>query len=269
MNYPVKIQNIKITAPTKMVTGLSSYDEIVSKKTILFNKQSDAELINTYARIHGEKLNTSPIASLPKEEKRKACVNALTFQLELVQEVDRNSTGSQTIGTINPLSIFLTGRSNTSSSTGLKYFWQVATFQNIQDNGFNINTDLSEHFANQNIFVYLLRTHSFKAITNAEGLITESPKRNTRGGNILTLNGNLIFQQVSFVIRESADINADVEQLQEVEKQNALDFTYNGVIDASEIPTEIKMGALFNDEFQSWLQEEYASRNLQMMTAIA
>lgn len=268
MNYSVKVQKIKITAPTKAVTGLSSYEDIVAKKASLFSKLDDKGLIALYAKIHGDKLTNSPIADLPKEEKRKACINALTFQLELVQEIDRVGGSGDTTSS-NALSHFLVGRSNTTSSTGTKWFWQVTTYQFIQENGFKTDTNVTEHFANQNMVFYLLRTHSFKANLNKDGMITNAPKRNVKGGNVLTLDGKLIFQDVSVVIRPSEDVEAELEEIAEMELENAKEFIADGYIDATDVPTEMKQGDIYNIEFQDWLQNEYASRNLAMMTSVA
>ena len=68
-------------------------------------------------------------------------------------------------------------------------------------------------------------------------------------------------------MHESYNINDDIIELENKEK--AASIKHDGTIDYSDVPTMQKVGALFNDEFQEWLQEEYASRNLKMNTKIA
>lgn len=271
--YPVLVKQIKITRPTMSVTGLSSYDEIVAKKATLFGKQTDNELTSTFVKIHGGKIDHNTVidtygfSQKTKEEKRKACINALTFQLELTQEVTKpvNENASPILG------MFLSGRANVSSTNpiGIKYFYQVCSFQFIQDNNFEEGSDLSKHYADKNELFYLLRTHTFNPLVNKNGMITESPKRTSKGGNILLKDNKLIFQPVSIVWKQVVDVETELQALTEMELQNAKDFIANSSIESGNIPEEIKQGDIFNEEFQDWLQDQYATRNLKMQTSIA
>jgi len=273
---PVTVNKIKVTSKTLEVTGISSYEEILSKKSNLFSAQTDNQLKETYNKIHGSKLKESDLSTfgeLSKEEKRLSCINALTFQLELTQKAQRDETVTTGNGL---LSHFLVGRANTNSDS-LKYFWQTVTFQFCQEHEIESGFNLSEYYATLkengkgdcNYVIYLLRSN-FTTIPEEElqdGLITYAPKTMGKGGDVLTYNDKLIFQKTELIMHESDNINNDVIKLETEEK--SLSIKHNGTIDYSEVPTMQKEGALFNNKFQEWLQEEYASRNLKMNTKIA
>lgn len=274
---PVTVNKIKVTSKTLEVTGISSYEEILSKKSKLFSAQTDKQLSETYNKIHGGKLKESDLSSfgeLTKEEKRNACINALTFQLELTQKAQRDETAISTGNSL--LSHFLVGRANTNGDS-LKYFWQTVTFQFCQEHEIESGFNISEYYGtlkdnkkgDANYVVYLLRSN-FTTIPEdelQEGLITYAPKTAGKGGDVLTFKDKLIFQKTELVMYESDNINDDIIELENKEK--AASIKHDGTIDYSDVPTMQKVGALFNDEFQEWLQEEYASRNLKMNTKIA
>lgn len=267
--YPVTVQKVKVTSKTLEVTGISSYEEILSKKSKLFSAQTDKQLTETYNKIHGNKLKESDLGSfgeLSKEDKRLACINALTFQLELTQKAQKDdsvvSSGN------NHLSHFLMGRANTNGDS-LKYFWQTTTFMFCQEHGIESGFNLSEYYGGMGYVVYLLRSN-FTIVPEdemQEGLITYSPKTMGKGGDVLTFKDKLIFQKTELIMHESDNINDDIIFLENKEK--AASIKHDGTIDYSEVPSMQKVGALFNDEFQEWLQEEYASRNLKMQTKVA
>ena len=277
MANPVIVQKIKVTSKTLELTGISSYEEILSKKSKLFSAQTDNQLKETYNKIHGGKLKESDLSSfneLSKEDKRSACINALTFQLELTQKAQKDD--SVVSNSSNHLSHFLMGRVNTNGDS-LKYFWQTTTFMFCQEHEIESGFNLSEYYATLkengkgdcNYVVYLLRSN-FTTIPEEElqeGLITYAPKTMGKGGDVLTFKDKLIFQKTELIMHESDNINNDVIKLETEEK--SLSIKHNGTIDYSEVPTMQKVGALFNDEFQEWLQEEYASRNLKMQTKVA
>ncbi len=271
----VTVNKIKVTSKTLEVTGISSYEEILLKKSKLFNQQTDKQLTETYNKIHGNKLkesNLSAFGDLTKEEKRTSCINALTFQLELTQKAQKD----ETVTTGNSLqSHFLVGRANTNGDSP-KYFWQTVTFQFCQEHEIEIGFNLSEYYGTLkengkgdcNYVVYLLRSN-FTTIPEEElqdGLITYAPKTMGKGGDVLTFKDKLIFQKTELIMHESDNINDDIIALENKEK--SLFIKHDGTIDYSEVPTMQKQGALFNDEFQEWLQEEYASRNLKMQTKV-
>lgn len=273
----VIVNKIKVTSKTLDVTGISSYEEILLKKSKLFSAQTDKQLVETYNKIHGGKLKESDLSvfsELAKEEKRTSCINALTFQLELTQKAQRDETAISTGNSL--LSHFLVGRANTNGDS-LKYFWQTVTFQFCQEHEIESGFNLSEYYGTLkengkgdcNYVVYLMRTN-FTEIPETElqeGFITYAPKTAGKGGDVLTFNNKLIFQKTELVMFESDNINDDLVELEGKEK--AASIKHNGTIDYSDVPTMQKVGALFNDEFQEWLQEEYASRNLKMNTKIA
>ena len=273
----VTVNKIKVTSKTLEVTGISTYEEILSKKSKLFSAQTDKQLAETYNKIHSNKLKESDLGSfgdLTKEDKRLACINALTFQLELTQKAQRDET--IVTNSSNHLSHFLMGRANTNSDS-LKYFWQTTTFMFCQEHGIQAGFNLSEYYAtlveegkgDTNYVVYLLRTN-FTTVEDEDvqdGLITLAPKTMGKGGDILTFKDKLIFQKTELVMYESDNINDDIIELENKEK--AASIKHDGTIDYSDVPTMQKVGALFNDEFQEWLQEEYASRNLKMQTKVA
>ena len=266
---PVTVNKIKVTSKTLEVTGISSYEEILSKKSKLFSAQTDKQLVETYNKIHGGKLKESDLSSfgeLTKEEKRTSCINALTFQLELTQKAQKDD--SVISNSNNHLSHFLMGRANTNGDS-LKYFWQTTTFMFCQEHSIENGFNLSEYYGGLGYVVYLLRSN-FTTIPEEElqeGLITYAPKTAGKGGDVLTFKDKLIFQKTELVMYESDNINDDIIELENKEK--AASIKHDGTIDYSDVPTMQKVGALFNDEFQEWLQEEYASRNLKMNTKIA
>lgn len=265
--YPVTVQKIKVTSKTAEVTGIASYEEILSKKSKLFGQQTDKQLTETYNKIHGGKLKESDLGSfseLSKEDKRLACINALTFQLELTQKAQRDES---VVSSTNHLSYFLMGRANTNSDS-LKYFWQTTTFQFCTTHGIESGFNLSEYYGGLGYVVYLLRTN-FTTVSEDEmqdGLITYAPKTMGKGGDVLTFKDKLIFQKTELIMHESDNINDDIIELENKEKTAFI--KHDGTIDYSDVPTMQKVGALFNDEFQEWLQEEYASRNLKMQTKV-
>ena len=267
--YPVTVQKVKVTSKTLEVTGLSSYEEILLKKSKLFGQQTDKQLTETYNKIHGGKLKESDLSifsELAKEDKRLACINALTFQLELTQKAQKDD--SIVSSSNNHLSHFLMGRANTNGDS-LKYFWQTTTFMFCQEHGIESGFNLSEYYGGLGYVTYLLRSN-FTIIPEDElqdGLITYAPKTMGKGGDLLTFKNKLIFQKTELIMHESDNINDDIIELENKEK--AASIKHDGTIDYSDIPQMQKVGALFNDEFQEWLQEEYASRNLKMQTKVA
>ena len=191
--HPVTVNKVKVTSKTADVTGISSYEEILSKKSKLFSAQTDKQLRETYNKIHGGKLKESDLSSfseLSKEERRLSCINALTFQLELTQKAQRDETVTTGNGL---LSHFLVGRANTNGDS-LKYFWQTVTFQFCQEHSIKSGFNLSEYYGGLGYVVYLLRSN-FTSIPEEEmqdGLITYAPKTMGKGGDILTFKDKLI-----------------------------------------------------------------------------
>lgn len=274
--YPVTVNKIKVTSKTAEVTGIASYEEILSKKSKLFSAQTDKQLTETYNKIHSNKLKESDLSTfgeLSKEDKRLACINALTFQLELTQKAQKDdsivSSGN------NHLSHFLMGRANTNGDS-LKYFWQTTSFLYCQEHGIEAGFNFSEYYAtlkdnkkgDNNYMVYLLRTNFTKVEDDdlIDGMIPYAPKTMGKGGDILTFKGKLIFQKTELIMHESDNVNDDIIALENKEK--SLSIKHDGTIDYSDVPQMQKIGALFNEEFQEWLQEEYASRNLKMQTKV-
>jgi len=262
---PVIVNKVKITKPTIAATGMTSYEEIKASKNALFIDKSHEELGFVYKQIFNAEPNAAFVNS-SKEEKRITCINALTFQLEFTQNVE---SSDEIEDSSSLLGYFLMGR--VSNSSRQKYFWQTTTLAFCEANGIKDGFNFSESLVKKNFVTYIVRNNTttlqMPQLTTT-GLITLEPKRSGKGGDVLLLNNKLIFQFTTLVVRPTTDIQASLAGFRANELKNNAEFKHDDVIPADSVPVAVKQGALFNAEFQEWLQNQYAVRNLGMLTEI-
>lgn len=266
ISNPVIVNQVKITRPTMLATGLFSFEEVQKSKNALFVDKSEEELLLLYKQIFNAEPNAAFIQS-SKEDKRTTCINALTFQLEFTQAVETDDASDDTSSL---LGYFLMGR--VSNSSRQKYFWQTTTLAFCEANGITKDYNFSENLAKKNLVTFIIRSNTtvlqMPQLTTT-GLITLEPKRTGKGGDVLLKDDKLIFQFTTLVVRPATDLQADLAAFKAAELKNNAEFKHTDIIPADSIPPAVKQGALFNTEFQEWLQNEYATRNLGMHTKVA
>lgn len=259
MQHSIKVNQIKVTEKTAILTKLGSVEEIIKEKDNLFTGLKDAELMNLINDIYNGKLkdsDTNLILALTTEEKRIHAVNALSFQPELIQEAARTANQS-----VNTVGFFLKNRMNVTNQTSLKYFWQTTDLGTILELGIQKGSNFTEIMKNQGYFTYILRSNSFDPEINKDKKIVSPAKRAGKEGDFLLKDGKLIFVKSNLVLQkiESLEKFDELhEAVSEMESKNAEDFKHDAVIDViiNKIPLEIRQkDGTFNDEFQEWLHE--------------
>ena len=262
MRNPVTVKEIKITKSTAELTGFTSYEELMSNERMLFKTISDKDLITLYKQID-KKESRFDISKLSKNEKIEACKNALTFQIKLHQAVPKPDITEVIVN--NNLGFFLSGRSGISEGKG-KIFYQTCDLKFIKDNNIELESNLSEVFSKKDMLIHLLRLNSFTPDIDKSGLITTAPKSMGKGGVILTKENKLIFMKTVLVISNSLNIEEDSDALEAKEIKNIKEFEHDGIIE--EYPSFTREGLFFDEDSQSWLQEEYQERNLGMFKRV-
>jgi len=274
MLYPVLISNVKVSKKTSRITGASTLEELLKKEETLFKGKSDAELMIILEDIYNNKLanaQRAEILTYSTEEKRQHAINALSYQLELVQEMPRVTSAD---APVNQVGFFLRNRLNVSNQVSRKTFWQTTTHEVLKAYGFKKNDDFSSIMQNNGQFVYLYRENSFTPDLNADGAVVSSPKRAGAGGDLLLKDGKLIFQKTYLVMQAFESLeeyDEKIATLEAKEQANVVEFKHDSVIDVvnNTIPVEVrKEDGTFNQEFQSWLHE-YLNISVGMQVEVA
>ena len=261
MQHSIKVSQIKVTEKTARLTKLSTVEEIIANQDGLFTGLQDAQLMELINDIYNGKLKDSDIniiSALDTEGKRLHAVNALSFQPELIQESTRKQGDSANVNTVG---FFLKNRINVTNQTSLKYFWQTMDLATIIDLNITKDSNFSEIMKNQGYFTYILRTNSFNPEVNKDGMITSSPKRAGKGGDLLLKSEKLIFAKQDLVMQKFDSVEEYDELYDTVsamESANTEEFKHDAVIDVvvNDIPVELRQkDGTFNPEFQTWLHE--------------
>lgn len=274
MLYPVLISNVKVSKKTSRITNCSTLEELLKKEETLFKGKSDAELMIILEDIYNNKLANAQrqeILGYDTEQKRQHAINALSYQLELVQEMPRVTSSD---APVNQVGFFLRNRLNVSNQVSRKTFWQTTTHEVVKAYGFKKDADFSAVMQSNGQFVYLYRENSFTPEVNAEGKVITTPKRAGAGGDLLLKDGKLIFQRTFLVMQAFESLEEYTEKteaLEAKEQANVAEFKHDSVIDVvnNVIPTEVRLeDGTFNQEFQAWLHE-FLGKSVGMQIEVA
>lgn len=279
--FPIIVSDVRLTKPTMAIAGVNTWSDLVTNQAILFKNLTDEQLLEKIVvELHKNKLKAVQVKQLSdfsKEQKRQYLINNLSVTIELTQDIERVDSGESADDPFNAnlsrtLKVFMSSRLNiTDSSNTTKYHFQTSTVENALNLDVGVGVKLDETLAEQGIFAYIARVHSYKPEVNPEGYIVSAPKRAGKDGDILTKDGNLIFMHTRFILQEGltpAQMNQLYSDLYTKELANHTKYIADkdGNIPADSVPKESRLddgSGRFNPEFEAWLHK---ITNLQLDT---
>lgn len=261
--FPVIVNDLRLTKPTIMLTGIQHYDDLLSKYGTLFGDKKDAELTSLIIE-HLHKGRLSPkdvrkITELSVADKRQYLVDNLTVTVELTQEIERVNSDSTQSNLSNVFSLFMTKRVNIGSNESTKYAFQTSSLYDAKALNLQVGMDFSKAMGDNGTFIYILRYNSFEPTINSEGYVTSTPKRAGKDGDILIKDDKLIFMHTQLVVEPNVTKVRQQElydKLYKGEIQNTKAFVADkdSSIPADSVPSEVRNpDGTFETAYQEWL----------------
>ncbi len=262
----VILTGIILSKKTKKVTKIENFEELYSKRNLLFKEDTKDTLITKLKYVYGDKVKD--FGSEDKTELRNLLINSLIVRYELSQR-------SEGVKDDNSNFKFLQNRINIDTfSSGNKRYWQNVDFKTVIDDfndGLKIGDSISQFYIETGfivnderkpVFLFIKRLTSTIA-TVEDGNVVSRVKRKNKTSGALTKEGKLLFTHTNLVLKP---VNNEVEYgmmysvYAQQEQDNITEFKHDGEYDLS--PETYSLDGGYDDEFQNELNTLYQELNL-------
>lgn len=262
----VILTGIILSKKTKKVTKIENFEELYSKRNLLFKEDTKDTLITKLKYVYGDKVKD--FGSEDKTELRNLLINSLIVRYELSQRSEGTKDDNSNFK-------FLQNRINIGTfSSGNKRYWQNVDFKTVIDDfndGLKIGDSISQFYIETGfivnderkpVFLFIERLTSTIA-TVEDGNVVSRVKRKNKTSGALTKEGKLLFTHTNLVLKP---VNDEVEYgmmysvYAQQEQDNITEFKHDGEYDLS--PEIYSVNGGYDDEFQNELNTLYQELNL-------
>lgn len=262
----VILTGIVLSKKTKKVTKIENFEELYSKRNLLFKEDTKDTLITKLKYVYGDKVKD--FGSEDKTELRNLLINSLIVRYELSQR-------SEGVKDDNSNFKFLQNRINIGTfSSGNKRHWQNVDFRTVINDfndGLKIGDSISQFYIETGfivnderkpVFLFIEKLTSTIA-TVEDGNVVSRVKRKNKTSGALTKEGKLLFTHTNLVLKP---VNDEVEYgmmcsvYAQQEQDNITEFKHDGEYELS--PEVYSLNGGYDDEFQNELNTLYQELNL-------